>query len=103
MPNETLEELNQKLREKVGDNAAYQDFLNAIKTAEERMALLHAQDRYGRVKKMTREDSDGLMGLLKQVGLKAEDVYRNEADPATRQLVKKITALAAGNHRALLT
>ena len=103
MPNETLEELNQKLRERVGDNAAYQDFLNAIKTAEERMALLHAQDRYGRVKKMTREDSDGLMGLLRQVGLKAEDVYRNEADPATRQLVKKITALAAGNHRALLT
>ena len=103
MSNETLRLLTEKLREKVGDNAAYQDFLNAIKNAEERMAQLHAQDRYGRVKKMTKDDSGGLMGLLKQVGLKAEDVYKNEADAVTRQLVKKITALAAGNHRALLT
>ncbi len=103
MPNETMEKLSQKLWEKVGDSAAYQGFLNAILNAEERISQLHAQDRYGRVRKMTQEDADGLMGLLKQVGLKAEDVYRDEADAETRQLVKKITALAAGTHRAMLT
>ena len=52
---------------------------------------------------MTREDRKGLMELLKQVSLQAEGVSGNETDPETKQLVKKITALAAGNHRALLT
>ena len=36
MPGETLEKLNQKLREVVGDNAAYQDFMKALKNAEDR-------------------------------------------------------------------
>ena len=103
MPQDTLRQLTEKLREKVGENAAYQDFLNAIKNAEERISQLHAQDRYGRVRKMDQQDRDAMMELLRQVGLQAESVYGSETDAETRQLVKKITALAAGNHRALLT
>ena len=102
MPKDMLKQLSERPLEKAGKNAAYQGFLNAVKNAEDQISQLHAQDRYGRVKKMTREDCNGLMKLLKQVGLKAEDVYRNETDAETRQLVKKITALAAGSHRALL-
>ena len=102
MPKDMLKQLSERLLEKAGKNAAYQGFLNAVKNAEDQISQLHAQDRYGRVKKMTREDCNGLMKLLKQVGLKAEDVYRNETDAETKQLVRKITALAAGSHRALL-
>ena len=103
MPGETLEKLNQKLREAVRDNAAYQDFMKALKNAEDRIAQLHAQDRYGRVPRLSRENRDELMELHRQIGLKAEEIYRNEDDAERRQLVRKITALAAGNHRALLT
>ena len=103
MSEETLQELSRNLKERVGENNSYHGFLDAVKNVEERIALLHKQDRYGRVKKMTREDREGLMELLKQVSLQAEGVSGNETDPETKQLVKKITALAAGNHRALLT
>ena len=103
MSEETLQELSRNLKERVGENNSYHGFLDAMKNVEERIALLHKQDRYGRIKKMTREDREGLMELLKQVSLQAEGVSGNETDPETKQLVKKITALAAGNHRALLT
>ena len=76
MPKDMLKQLSERLLEKAGKNAAYQGFLNAVKNAEDQISQLHAQDRYGRVKKMTREDCNGLMKLLCKLHDPAVDLLR---------------------------
>lgn len=102
MPDETIQQLKKHLEALVGQDPSFQAFLDAVKDAEEEISRLHGQDAYGRVPQMTREDRNGLLRLLREIGTKAEGVLRNEDDKTRKDLVKKITALAAGNHRALL-
>ena len=102
MPDDTLEQLNEKLKALVENVPAYQEFLNAVQKTEEMITNLHKQDQYGRIPKLTKEDRKKLMDLHKQIGLKSEALYQAGMDRNQSQLVRKITALAAGNHRALL-
>ena len=80
MSEETLQELSRNLKERVGENNSYHGFLDAVKNVEERIALLHKQDRYGRVKKMTREDRDAPY----------ESVVTSEDLEEMRQLAKNV-------------
>lgn len=109
MPDETLQELKRKLdklfREDQMDNTDpnYQAFLETVTNTITKMSALNTRDRYGRLPYMSAEDRAELMRLHREIGTKAEVVFRNEADKTRRELVKKITALAAGNHRALMS
>lgn len=107
MTPELLQTLTAELRDQLQNgklqSPAYQAFLQAVKAAEQEMRLLHSPDRSGRLPTVDRFRRDGLMRLHQQIGAKAEGVLRGERDRTRTDLVRKITALAAGNHRALLT
>lgn len=103
MPDETLQRLQEQLRKKVGENPAYREFLQAVNDTEVQFTSLHRRDRYGRIRRLDSQERNSLMRRLHQIGLKAEGVYQNETNESAKQLVKKITALAAGYHRTLLS
>ncbi len=103
MPDDSLRILQEKLEALARNNSAYQEFLNTVKAAEAKITQLHTPDPYGRVPMMTAADRSELMRLHVEIGKAAESVYRENDDSQLDQLVKKITALAAGNHRALLS
>ena len=105
MPDETLQSLRQKLNETlqnaVEQSPEYQGFLQAIADAEDAITQMNKTDNYGRIPIVDGAKRLELMRLYREIGMKAENVFRSDADKTRRELVKKITALAAGNHRAL--
>ena len=102
MPDDTLLKLQEQLAQLVGQDPAYQDFLAAVRAAEAKCAQMHTQDAYGRLPILRANDRSELMRLHMEIGRTAEGVYGKNEDPNVTRLVKMITALAAGNHRALL-
>ena len=96
-------ELSEKLQNEIEQNPAYLAFLQAVTAVEQEISRMNSPDRYGRLPIVDRAHRDKLMRLHQQIGIKAEGVFRGESDKVRKDLVKKITALAAGNHRALLT
>lgn len=103
MPSTTIQQLRDDLRKLVEQDPAYQGFLESVARAEEAIRALHKPDPSGRYKTLTREDRDALLRLHSEIGAQAESVLREEADKPRRDLVRKLTALAAGNHRTLLS
>ena len=108
MPDVTLQQMKTDLDAMLQDdpnirnNMYYQAFLESVANAVGKMTKLNTRDKYGRLPYMSKEDRTELMRLHMEIGTKAESVLRNEADKTRRDLVKKVTALAAGNHRALM-
>lgn len=101
MPEETLRQLKSKLEALVKTNPNYASFLEAVTAAETEISRLHRPDPNGRIPRMTGEDRSSLMRLHREIGMRAEAVLRSSANKTQTDLVKKITALAAGSHRAL--
>lgn len=99
---ETIQKLRRQLEALVGQSSEYKGFLDAVSAAEAKLTLYHTQDRYGRLPLMTKDSLKDLMWLHQQIGKAAEGVFRENADPNVIRIVKRITSLAAGNHRAML-
>lgn len=102
MSDETIQKLKKQLESLVGQKPEYQRFLEAVGAAEAKLAQYHTQDRYGRLPLMTKENLKELMRLHLEIGKTAEGVFRGNEDPNVSRIVKRITSLAAGNHRAML-
>ena len=101
MPEESIQRLKQQLEQLVGEDPSYQAYLDAVRNAEREIARLHTPDGFRRIPAVTQESRQRLMELHRKIGQAAEGVYRSEGNEERKRLVKKITALAAGNHRAL--
>ena len=101
MPEESIQRLKQQLEQLVGEDPSYKAYLDAVRNAEREIARLHTPDGFRRIPAVTQESRQRLMELHRKIGQAAEEVYRSEGNEERKRLVKKITALAAGNHRAL--
>ena len=95
MPDETLQSLRQKLNETlqnaVEQSPEYQGFLQAIADAEDAITQMNKTDNYGRIPIVDGAKRLELMRLYREIGMKAENVFRSDADKTRRELVKKIT------------
>lgn len=101
MPEESIQRLKHQLEQLVGEDPSYKAYLDAVRNAEREIARLHTPDGFRRIPAVTQESRQRLMELHRKIGQAAEGVYRSEGNEERKRLVKKITALAAGNHRAL--
>ena len=89
-----LEEASQKSQE-------YEQFLTAVKNAEDRMKEFHEIGQMGSVKMLSEDDKKELMNLNLQIGNAGENVLKSEENEELRTLVRKVSSLASGNYNAL--
>ena len=108
MPYDTHEEirefykLQEQLEQLVQQDPAYAEFLEAVKNTQVMISRMNTPDRYGRMPTVGKQERQELMRLHREIGAKAETIFRGQSKKERKDLVKKITALAAGNHRALM-
>lgn len=90
----------EKLRKEVGQNPAYQAYLNSVADLEAKLRILHEPDRFGRIRLMSAEDKTELMRLSLAVGQQAADAEKKipQMPKGTAELMEKISSLAHGLH-----
>ena len=95
----------EELLQQLGEDAtpAQQEFVQAIREAEERMSLLHQPDKTGRIPLLDEKGKLELMELHRNIGKKAEMLLPAEKDPERKKLVSKLNALASNNYAQLLS
>ena len=88
----------EKLRKEVGQNPAYQAYLNSVADLEAKLRILHEPDRFGRIRLMSAEDKTELMKLSLAVGQQAADAEKAvpQMPKGTAELMEKIGDLAYG-------
>ncbi len=88
----------EKLRKEVGENPAYQAYLNSVAALEARLRILHEPDRFGRIRLMSAEDKTELMRLSLAVGQQAANAEKAvpQMPKGTAELMEKIGDLAYG-------
>lgn len=102
MPDLTLQELYQQLREAEQPSPAHNELIQAIDALHQ--ATLPFRRFQGRKKLPTvkARDKARLMELHQQIGVKAEALLAGGDSQALKELVKKIAALSSRNYNALL-
>lgn len=102
MPDLTLQELYQQLREAEQPSPAHNELIQAIDALHQ--ATLPFRRFQGRKKLPTvkARDKARLMELHQQIGVKAEALLAGGDSQALKELVKKIAALSSLNYNALL-
>ena len=95
----------EELVKQLEDNAtpAQQEFINAIRKAEDRMAELHKPDQTGRIPLLDENAKQELMALHMQIGKAADNLLPEEENPERKELVEKLNALASANYAHLLS
>lgn len=102
MPELSLQELSQQLREAENPSPAHIELIQAIEALHQ--ATLPFRQFRGRKKLPTvsARNKTQLMELHQQIGAKAEALLVGEDSPELKELVKKIAALSSQNYNALL-
>ena len=102
MPDLSLQELSQQLREAENPSPAHIELIQAIEALHQ--ATLPFRRFRGRKKLPTvsARNKTQLMELHQQIGAKAEALLEGEDSPELKKLVKKIAALSSQNYNALL-
>ena len=102
MPDPTLQELLQELQQQAQPSANHQALIQALKNYNDKTAGFRETRGRGKLPLVTAKDKTALMALHKAIRDAAEPVLGDENEPAAlRDIVRKITGLAAGNYNAL--
>ena len=102
MPDPTLQELLQELQQQAQPSANHQALIQALRNYDLQTAGFRETRGRGKLPLVTAKDKTALMALHKAIRDTAEPVLGDENEPAAlRDIVRKITGLAAGNYNAL--
>ena len=102
MPDPTLQELLQELQQQAQPSANHQALIQALKNYNDKTAGFRETRGRGQLPLVTDKDKTALMALHKAIRDAAEPVLEDGNEPAPlREIVRKITGLAAGNYNAL--
>ena len=96
-----LQQLYAELSQQAEGNPIYEQFLTAVAAANEKIKQLHNRDRFLRAPLMTEQDKQELLRLYGNIGRAAEPLIKQDRSDNEKDLTSRITALAAGEHRAL--
>lgn len=96
-----LNQLYSQLASQAGNNEAYAQFVQSVRLVNEKQKQLNTRDRFLRAPLMTEQDKQEMIGLLNGIGAAAAPLLANAPEGAIKETVKKITALAAGENRAM--
>ena len=98
--NNELKDLYEQIREKKNQSLEYNQFLEALKQANEKIDELH-KTRTGAHPFVTKDDKTRLDDLFSNIGKMAEQVMQNEVDGQLRDMVGKVADLASSNYKIM--
>ena len=102
MPEPTMQELLLQMQQQINDSQNYKSLLTALQNYNTKTAGFRETRGRGKLPLVTAKDKTALMALHKAIRDAAEPVLGDENEPAAlRDIVRKITGLAAGNYNAL--
>ena len=102
MPESTMQELLLQMQQQIKDSEHYKNLLTALKDYNDKTAGFREMRGRSKLPLVTDKDKTALMALHKAIRDAAEPVLGDENEPAAlRDIVRKITSLAAGNYNAL--
>ena len=102
MPERTMQELLLQMQQQIQGSEHYKSLLTALKNYNEKTAAFRQTRGRRKLPLVTAKDKTALMALHKAIRDAAEPLLASENEPAPlREIVRKITGLAAGSYNAL--
>ncbi len=103
MPDPTMQELLRQYQQEAQPSEKHQALLQALQTYDAQTGNFRQLRGRKKLPLVTARDKTSLMELHKAIGVAADAVLQDDAEPQElREIVKKITALASGSYNALL-
>ena len=100
MDETNISELYDKLKKETGDNPQYQQFLESLRKANEKIDALH-KTRKGAPPLVTAEDKKELTALFRSIGTTAEKAILAEGDQNVQDVMRSISGYASANYKML--